>query len=178
MNTALAIWLLASGAPVPQHEYGYINYAPDRSYTASEKEQSIGMAILMDKQVFGLGHIFDVLKPCAVSLDDCVVFNGMAIKRLPPEAAVGKTYKEGRFEFKLTSNSALDLLGRTFHVIRVDVFNDGMTSNAYLFDRDRGVIAIIMKHAENKEIPESIFFLRADKGLYASSEVGKNNGKD
>lgn len=167
MKALLVLGLLASGANVPQHRYTYVNYSPDRSYTASEKEERVGMGILMDLRTFGLGHIFDVLKPCAGSLDDCVVFNGMAVKKLPADAVVGKNYREGRFEFKVTARSDLSLVGRSYQVLRVEVFNDGVASNAYLFDEEHGVVAIIMKNEGNKDIPESIFFLEAQKGLYS-----------
>lgn len=78
MKILLIAGLLVASATAPQYRYTYVNYSPDRSYTASEDEKSVGMGILMDLRTFGLGHIFDVLKPCTTSLDDCVVFNGEA----------------------------------------------------------------------------------------------------
>lgn len=55
-------------------------------------------------------------------------------------------------------------------MLRVDVFNDGKASNTYLFDKDHGAVAIIMKNPGNKDIPESIFLVTTDKGLYAPAD--------
>lgn len=174
MSLFLTALLLVSEVALPRYAYTYVNYSPDRAYTASENEHTVSMAILMDRRSFGLGHSFDVLKPCALSLDDCVAFSGMAVKRLPLDASVGKAYKEGKFEFKVISSSDLSLVGQTFHVLRVDVSNDGIPSNAYLFDRHRGVLAIVMRNADNQRIPESTFLLSSATGLYSSANEAKD----
>jgi len=176
MSLFLTALLFVSEVAPPRDVYMYVNYSPDRTYTASEKEDTVSMAILMDRRSFGLGHAFDVLKPCVLSLDDCITFSGMAVKRLPLDASVGKTYKEGKFEFKVASSSDLSLIGQAFHVLRVDVSNDGVPSNAYLFDRHRGVLAIIMRNADNQRIPESTFFISSAMGLYFSA--GETKGAD
>lgn len=143
----------------------YINHAPDSSRATAEQESRI--TFLTDKDLFGYGHDYGKLGLCAGSDSNCITFDFMALRDLPGNADVGSIYSEGAYSFKVSRAVNLSLMGQTYRTLRVDVTKDGALANSYLFDKDRGVVAIVTPNFDLKSIRESIYFLEAERGIFA-----------
>lgn len=74
----------------------------------------------------------------------------------------------GAFGFEVVRRENRCFLGAATSLFRVNVTRAGAPSNAYLFDRHMGVVAIIVRNIANETIPESAFLLHGRKGLFAS----------
>lgn len=172
LRFAFATLIIASSSPatVSAETALYVNLAPDIRYENSNHDSRI--SFLRDRGIFSFGHDFGKLKSCSDSSgSDCVVFDFMAIKELPSDVKVGSRYKEGLHEFVVARKVDLSLAGRTFSPYRVEVTKDGKPANAYLFDVDLGVIGINIINFDNKNIPESLYFLSGERGIFAESKV-------
>lgn len=143
----------------------YINYAPESSRVSADQDSRI--TLLPDKGLFGSGHDYGEIHPCAGNGSNCFAFDFMALRSLPGNADVGSSYLEGIYSFRVSRVVNLSLIGQVHRTLRVEVMKDGTLANSYLFERERGVIAILVPNFGLKSIPESIFFLEGDQGVFA-----------
>ena len=126
--------------------------------------------MLLDKGLFSFGHDLGKIQPCSSeSKDRCFTFDFMAIRSLPPDASVGSRYSEGNHDFHVTRQVDILLAGRTFTPYRVEVFKEGKPANSYLFDKNLGVVGIGIFNFDNRNIPESLFFISGERGVFAGS---------
>lgn len=160
----MATLLLAPYLAAAQ-SWTYVNYAPESSGASVAQESRI--SLLVDKGLFGYGHDYGKLGRCADT--DCLTFDFMALRTLPASADVGSSYSNGPFTFVVSRAVNISLVGQVHQTLRVDARKDGKLANAYLFDRELGVIAIITPNFDLKAIPESIYFLEGSEGVFAAS---------
>lgn len=165
--SSLACFLLAACVTLPARSESalYINFAPDTRYSVDGYDSRI--SVDLEKGLYGYGHDYGKLTPCTDGSKGCITFDFMALYELPGDAAVGAEYAAGKHKFSVVRKVELSLLGSQRSVLRVDVAKDGKRSNSYLIDPQLGVVAIIVPNFGNKEIPESIFFLKGGAGLFA-----------
>jgi hypothetical protein len=166
MKYLLATFLLLAAVPAPavSETALYINHAPDIRYA---EDGDARIAFIPGEGLYSFGHDFGKIEPCASNLDECIRFDFMALRALSESDQVGTSHREGVHEFRVTNESELRILGMSRRVLRVEVTMGGEPANAYLFDRERGVIAIIVYNEKNENIPESLFLLAACDGIFA-----------
>ncbi len=160
----MAALLVAPCLAVAQ-SWAYVNHAPDSSRATAEQEARI--TLVTDKGLFGYGHDYGKLGRCTDSDSNCITFDFMALRDIPGNADVGSTYTEGAHSFKVSRVVNLSLIGQVHRTLRVDVTTGGKPANSYLFDKDRGVVAIVTPNFDVKGIPESIYFLEGGLGIFA-----------
>lgn len=145
----------------------YINYAPDLSWAGDDFTSRI--TLVVDKDLFGYGHSYGMLGRCRDGDSSCMTVDFMALRPLPVGAEVGSSYKEGPYAFRVSRAVDLAILGHQLRTLRVDVTKDGKAVNAYLFERERGIVAIMPVNFGVKGIPESIYLLEGERGVFAEA---------
>lgn len=167
INHVLVVLVLLSCAAMPAlgKSVLYINHAPDVRYSVDGFDSRISFDI--EEGLFSYGNDYGDITTCEKNSTSCVSFDFMALYKIPENTSVGSEYWEGSYRFKISRKSELHILGVKYDVFRVDVAKNDKRANSYLWNAGRGVIAIIVLNFENKEIPESIFFLQGSEGIYA-----------
>lgn len=148
-----------------ENGYVYTNFAPDVRYVIDGKISNI--TIVVDKMLYGMGHDFGRLEVCEKKAIECYSLGYMGVRYIPLGAKAGDYYKEGEFEFYVKNRFDLNVFGKTYNVVRIDVKKLGSYSNSYFYNDKLGVIAIIVQNFDSKNIPESIYFLKGEVGLFA-----------
>ncbi|MER2177820.1 MAG: hypothetical protein ABS955_09040 [Stenotrophomonas maltophilia] len=144
----------------------YVNYAPDKRY-ASDDDVS-RLVIIPERGLYGYGADFGKLRGCdGDEVRQCIAVDFMAIRGLPEGAKVGDNFSAGEFAFRVSRKIVIPMLSGGRDLLRVDVRRDGVYANSFLFDSERGVVAIVVRNFQNKDIPESIFFLREGSGIFS-----------
>lgn len=175
---SLACFALAACVALPARGESalYVNSAPDMRYSVNGRDSRISFDL--EKHLYGYGHDYGKLDPCADGSKGCITFDFMALYELPEGAATGDKYAAGQHRFNVAATVDLSLLGSHRNVFRVDVTKDGKRSNSYLFDHQLGVVAIIVPNFGDKEIPESIFFLQGSAGVFAKAKSNRKHGSE
>lgn len=158
------VWAACVALPAQAEKALYINYAPDVRY--SDNAQDSRIAFETKKGLYSLGHDYGKLVQCPGASGSCIAFDFMALLDLPGDAAIGAEYAVGGYRFNVARKVMLSITGCQREAYRVDVVKDGRHANSYLINSELGVIAIITPNFNNKEIPESIFFLQGRSGVF------------
>lgn len=145
--------------------YLYVSYSPDKRYSPNGLDSRI--ALIPGERLFGYGHGFGQMFPCMTGRSDCVSFSGMAVLQLPESTVVGDAFDVGEYHFQVKAQQSLLLLGCSYDALRVEVRKNNEFSNSFLFSATKGVIAIGTKNAEDENVPELLFLLAGDEGLFA-----------
>lgn len=146
----------------------YVNYAPDKRYVSGDNDSRL--VIIPERALYGYGADFGKLKECdGGDFLECIAFDFMAIRRLPEGAKVGDKFSAGEFAFRVSQSVVIPMLSGDRELLRVDVEKSGVYANSFLFDFERGVVAVVVSNFKNKDIPESIFFLRDGPGIFSKS---------
>lgn len=166
----VALALALSGIPVaaPAQSVLYINHAPDVRYSADGLDSRIG--IDLEKDLYGYGHDYGRVLPCAGDKKKCIAVDFMALAQLPADIAVGTKFSTGAWDFEVSRQFRMSIAGGERDVLRVDVRKEGSPSNAYLYDSELGVLAVIVLNFENERIPESIFLLSGPAGVFPNEK--------
>lgn len=168
----LACVLFATTTPALADYALYINYAPDARYSSGGHDARI--AIDADSGRFIDGHNLGNTSTCAEAGTKCLVLGFMGLYSLPENAAVGSRFVAGDYEFTVSEEFVLSLLGNERLVHRVEVTKQGEPANAYLFDPELGVVAILVRNFSNKDIPESVYLLSGRSGVFHRRATGAN----
>lgn len=156
----VAVLLPAQGMA---QRYTYVNYAPDVRYTLNDVDSRIGVDT--SAMVYGYGHMIEPIRPCDSDLSRCITIDFMGFYRVPPRTPLGSVFRSGEFEFKVTANRKLSIVGRTLQAAQVEVRFKGALSNSYLFNQERGVVGIFVNNENTPDIPQSFFVLEGEKGM-------------
>ncbi len=153
-------------------QFVYISYAPDVRYSINGKDAKI--VLVPEKSGYSYGHDFGNLRACSPEASQCLALDFMAVAAVPPEVRPGSKFSEGEFTFEVGELTELRVLGTTESAYLVTVKKRGLLANRYYFSRVHGVIGIVVLNFENKQIPESIFLIASQNGLFHASQPSRD----
>lgn len=165
-----ALVLLALLAPnvARADEYVYVSYSPDVRYSQNGRDARV--VLLPTEQLYSYGHDMGGLRTCSEGQSDCLVFDFMAVARLPADATSGSTFKRGEFSFEVMDSVDFEVLGTQVSAQRVVAKKSGLLANSYYFCVERGVIAIGVPNFGNPHVQELLFFVTSEQGIFHAGE--------
>lgn len=156
-------------------EYVYVSYSPDVRYSQNGRDARV--VFVTSENLYSYGHDMGALRPCSEEQSDCLVFDFMAVARLPNDAKSGSTFKRGEFSFGVAETVSFKILGTRVSAQKVVVKKSDLVANSYYFCPELGVVAIGVLNFGNPNIPESLFFLASEQGiLHAEAQDKKAEG--